>query len=215
MLEGRVDDVSPATAGAQATAEPVMDKRAAKHVLPRLAPSETVHLLVRGRDARHKGSFVLTDQRVLFVSDRGSGPPVFDFHLSSVSSIEVEGEGAKVQVVIHSLGVVVTVDAVRREEAEGFVEETRAAVAGARFPVVPAQAPWVPSRSARPEPEPTAAPATDRAVPASEAPPAPAASAAADPSGRLVAALRELAELHRSGVLDDYEFALAKAKLLT
>jgi hypothetical protein len=194
-----------------------MDKRSAKHVTPRLAPSETVHLLVRGRDSRHKGSLVLTDQRVLFVSDRGSGPPVFDFHLSSVSSIDVEGEAAKVQIVIHSLGVVVQVDAVRREEAEAFIEETRSAVAGARFPVVPAQAPWVPARSARSAPEPTAAPATEHQEPTPQAPadPSAAAAAAADPSGRLVAALRELAELHRSGVLDDYEFAMAKAKLLT
>ena len=55
--------------------------------------------------------------------------------------------------------------------------------------------------------EPVAAPAP---VPA----PAPAPVVETDAAGLLVAHLRELAELHRDGLLDDYEFAMAKAKLL-
>ncbi len=45
------------------------------------------------------------------------------------------------------------------------------------------------------------------------------ASAAADPTasdgGDLIAKLQQLADMHRSGVLDDAEFAAAKAKLLS
>jgi hypothetical protein len=46
------------------------------------------------------------------------------------------------------------------------------------------------------------------------APPAPAAAPAAAPEDPLIAKLKQLADLHAAGVLDDAEFASAKAKLL-
>jgi hypothetical protein len=46
------------------------------------------------------------------------------------------------------------------------------------------------------------------------APPAPAAAAPAAAEDPLIAKLKQLADLHASGVLDDAEFASAKAKLL-
>src|SRR5262249_4182730 len=46
------------------------------------------------------------------------------------------------------------------------------------------------------------------------APPSPAASPAAPPHRDPIAALKGLAELHASGVLNDEEFAAAKAKIL-
>ncbi|MFG3340341.1 SHOCT domain-containing protein [Glycomyces sp. NPDC048151] len=50
-----------------------------------------------------------------------------------------------------------------------------------------------------------------RAQQAQPAPPAPAAAPAGDDT---IARLKQLAELHSAGVLDDAEFAAAKAKLL-
>ena len=55
------------------------------------------------------------------------------------------------------------------------------------------------------------------AAPPPEAPAAPAAPAAAAPTGMTddkIATLQKLADLHKSGVLPDEEFAAQKAKLL-
>ena len=55
------------------------------------------------------------------------------------------------------------------------------------------------------------------AAPPPEAPAAPAAPAAAAPTGMTddkIATLQKLADLHKSGVLTDEEFAAQKAKLL-
>ncbi len=62
-------------------------------------------------------------------------------------------------------------------------------------------------------PHPSAAPALEAARPGGRTPvPAPAAAAPAveDDHDALLRRLRELGELHRSGVLTDEEFALAK-----
>lgn len=53
-------------------------------------------------------------------------------------------------------------------------------------------------------------PRADMAAQAAPAEPAPAAAAAPDP----IAQLKELGELHQSGVLTDEEFAAQKAKIL-
>ena len=55
------------------------------------------------------------------------------------------------------------------------------------------------------------------AAPPPEAPAAPAAPAAAAPTGMTddkIATLQKLADLHKSGVLTDEEFAAQKAKIL-
>ena len=56
----------------------------------------------------------------------------------------------------------------------------------------------------------TTAPPTEMAAPAQAAPQAAPAEAAPDP----IAQLKELGELHQSGVLTDEEFAAQKAKIL-
>ena len=52
------------------------------------------------------------------------------------------------------------------------------------------------------------------AAPPAEAPAAPAAAAPTGMTGDKIATLQKLADLHKSGVLTDEEFAAQKAKLL-
>lgn len=199
----------------------VVNKRGAKHVAARLTRSETVKRMARGTVGRRKGVLVLTTQRLLFVRDRGSGASSVDFHLASVSSIAIERSPASSRIVIHCLGVLTEVYDVPHAEAESLVDEAQQILSYIRFPVVALLPRRVPSRTDRSdevedEDEPTSASAAEAPAPA--APPAPAPAPAPvrpDPSSLLVANLRELSQLHQAGLLDDYEFAMAKAKLLT
>lgn len=208
-------------------AEPVADpaleswrsvnKRGARHVAARLTRSETVKRLARGTVSRRKGVLVLTSQRLLFVRDRGTGASSIDFHLASVSSIAIERTPASSRIVIHCLGVLTEVYDVPHAEAQTLVDEAQQILSYIRFPVValkPRQVTKRPHLGAAtveavasdptPVPDPAPAPSTT-----------PTASTANDPSALLVANLRELAQLHRDGLLDDYEFSMAKAKLLS
>lgn len=199
----------------------VVNKRGAKHVAARLTRSETVKRMARGTVSRRKGVLVLTTQRLLFVRDRGSGASSIDFHLASVSSISIERSPSSSRIVIHCLGVLTEVYDVPHAEAQSLVDEAQQILSYIRFPVMALKPRRVskrtPLRSAEPEvpsgPSSTGPTAEVRPVevPTALAP----APAPADPSSLLVAHLRELAQLHQAGLLDDYEFAMAKAKLLT
>ncbi|MBX3284690.1 MAG: PH domain-containing protein [Actinobacteria bacterium] len=197
-----------------------VNKRGTKHVATRLSRSETVKYMVRGTVSRRKGVLVLTSQRLLFVRDRGSGTSSIDFHLASVSSIAIERSASSSRIVIHCLGVVTEVYDVAHADAQAIVDEAQQILSYIRFPVValkPRQVSKRPRHVAAAEPAPTSVaelPVEPEPEPAPTPPPAPPVALPPDPAGLLVAHLRELAELHRDGLLDDYEFAMAKGKLL-
>lgn len=198
----------------------VVNKRGAKHVSARLTRSETVKRMARGTVSRRKGILVLTTQRLLFVRDRGSGPSSIDFHLASVSSITIDRSPTASRIVIHCLGVLTEVYDVPHADAESLVDEAKQILTYIRFPVVALRPRRVPRRPPRRDPASDAAPSTTNTAtgptPAREAaPPAPPMPVATHPSALLVTHLRELSQLHQAGLLDAYEFALAKAKLLT
>ncbi len=190
----------------QADSWRLVNRRSAKHVTAHLSRSESVKRTARGTVARRKGVLVLTTQRLLFVRDRGAGAASVDFHLASVSSIAIERSATSSRIVIHCLGALTEVYDVPPAEAQALVDEAQHILSYIRFPVVALKPRRVSRRPAghAPDPAPT--------IPEPVAAPAPTT---VDPSALLVAHLRELAQLHQAGLLDDYEFSLAKAKLLT
>lgn len=204
----------------QADSWRLVNRRSAKHVTAHLSRSESVKRTARGTVARRKGVLVLTTQRLLFVRDRGAGAASVDFHLASVSSITIDRSPTASRIVIHCLGVLTEVYDVPHADAESLVDEAKQILTYIRFPVVALRPRRVPRRPPRRDPASDAAPSTTNTAtgptPAREAaPPAPPMPVATHPSALLVTHLRELSQLHQAGLLDAYEFALAKAKLLT
>lgn len=128
-----------------------------------------------------------------------------EFHLASVSSVTLHESGGNSRVVIDCLGVVSEISHVPSAEANALVHEAQRILSYVRSPVSAPRPRLVTPESVQPG-------AT--AAPEQTEPARPVASHPDDEASLLMSHLRELAQLRRDGFLDDYEFAVAKAKLL-
>ena len=173
-------------------------KREARHLASLLARGEPVKRMAHGSFAKRKGLLVLTSQRVLFMRDRWNGAMAHEFHLASVSAITLHDTGGHSRVSIDCLGKITEINNVPTAEANALVLEAQRILSYVRSPVN--------------APRPRLVAASDPApAPVQPARPAPRVD---DDATILMSHLRELAQLRQDGFLDDYEFAVAKSKLL-
>ena len=174
-------------------------KREAKHLASLLARGEPVKRMAHGSYAKRKGLLVLTSQRVLFMRDRWNGAMAEEYHLASVSAITLHETGGHSRVTIECLGKVTEINNVPTTEASALVHEAQRILSYVRSPVH------------APRPRLVAAAAPQPEAPVRPVSPTPRVD---DEATLLMAHLRELAQLRQDGFLDDYEFAVAKSKLL-
>jgi len=192
------DLVVVAPAPAEPTTWAPAGKREVRHLASLLARGEPVKRMAHGSFAKRKGLLVLTSQRVLFMRDRWNGAMAHEFHLASVSAITLHDTGGHSRVSIDCLGKVTEINNVPTADASALVHEAQRILSYVRSPVN--------------APRPRLVAATDPApAPAKTASPTPRVD---DDASLLMSHLRELAQLRQDGFLDDYEFAVAKSKLL-
>lgn len=153
----------------------------------RLWPGEDVIALLGGQYGKGQGLLVLTDQRILFLFEGMVSSSSEDFPFARITSVEFRSRAIVLgSIVIHASGNAAEISNVDGLRGRTFADKARRAI----------------SRGAS---APRATVATQPPVPETKA---------REPVSDPVIILKQLAELHRDGILTDEEFSAKKSEVL-
>jgi len=163
----------------------VGSKRELRNLPEHLWEGETVDYLAAGKYAGSVGLLTLTNHRLIFLNDRWGSTQVEDFPVDRISSIQWSTNRTVGKLQVFVSGNKSEIENIQKPAGKAISDALRARISGQVAGATPA---------------------------ATVQPPPPQSPPGGDD---LIVKLRELGELRDAGVLDDAEFAAAKAKLLT